>query len=215
MNKFKDQGDLRMQYLRAQVEYFKFFIYSHEARNDPNLYEYRKRIQSEVQYYILRHIHYPLIISGAVYGLIRTVRSGFMSAAIWAIGSGVFVLNSIYNTGAKYPFELAYPAHPIVIEKRNFAINTWWYYDPEIIKFELEYLNKKVFKDGFKKQFTNKGGYKYEIAVENGETYINCIDEFDKVFEFSQDVLKDNKLMDVLSPEDFQSHKHIGKLLFW
>lgn len=75
-------------------------------------------------------------------------------------------------------------------------------------------MNKKVFKEGYKKQFANEGGYKYEIAVENGETYINCIDEFEKVFEFSQDVLTDNKLMDVLSPEDFQSHKHIGKLLF-
>ena len=66
-----------------------------------------------------------------------------------------------------------------------------------------------MFKDGFKKQFKTEKGYQYEIAVEEGETYINCMDEFDKIFGFSQNVLKDNKLMDILSPEEFDSHKTI------
>ena len=71
-----------------------------------------------------------------------------------------------------------------------------------------------MFKDGYKKQFRTTQGHSYEIAVEDGETYINWIDEFEKIFGFSQDALKENKFMDLLSPEDFDLHKSIGNLLF-
>ena len=106
---------------------------------------------------------------------------------------------------------VAYPAHPYVNDKRQIAIaRWWWYYHPEIMKFELEYLNKKVYKDGFKKQFETPEGYRYEIAVEKGETFINCIDDFESIFHFSKEVLNDNEFMDVLWPEDLKEHKAIG-----
>lgn len=75
----------------------------------------------------------------------------------------------------------------------------------------MEYLGKKVYKDGYSKQFKTPKGHRYEIAIEDGETYINCIDEFDKIFQFSKDVLQDNQFMDMLCPEEFPAHKRIGK----
>ena len=142
IQKFKSQGDLRYQYLKAQNQYFKFFLKNHEARNDPSLYDYRRKIKSEIQLHVLRNIHLALFGTAIIYGGVRLVRSGIWSAILWAGGTGLYILNSLYNTGARYPFEIAYPPHPLVAEKREEAINRWWYYQPEIIKFELEYLNK-------------------------------------------------------------------------
>jgi hypothetical protein len=124
--------------------------------------------------------------------------------------AAAFNLGAIYNTNARFPFEIAYPAHPLVIEKRMEAIKNCCLYDPKIIKYELEYLNKKVFKDGYSEKFTTKSGYKYEVAVEDQQLYINCIDDFDKVFEFDKSVLEENSLMDVVCPEQFPAHKSIG-----
>lgn len=211
MQKFKSQEDLRVQYMMAQNEYFKFFLKHYKVKNDPSLYDYRRRIKSEIQHHVLNNIHLPVLFSVGVYGLIRQVKSGVWSAATWAIITGLYCVNSFYNTGSKFPFEAAYPAHPLVAEKRDEAIHRWWFYQPEIIKHELEYLNKKAFTDGYKKQFQTDKGDKYEIAIENGETYINCIDDFDKIFGFTQSALEDNKLMDILSPEDFPIHRAIGK----
>ena len=162
-----------------------------------------------MHFVMLRTIHYPILTFALIYPLIRYVKAGYMSAAVCAGGFSLYTLHSIYNTSSRFPFEVAYPAHPLVIEKRQEAIYKWWSYDPQIIKHELEYLNRKVYSEGYSKQFQTPKGYKYEIAVDEGETYINCIDDFEKIFEFSRDVLKENQFMDILSPEDYDSHKLI------
>lgn len=207
-------GTYRSQYVTAQRKYFKFFIHNYDVKNDPDLYDYRRRIKSELQYLQLRNLPYPIIMFGIVYGLIRTVKSGRLSAIICAAGTSLFSIHSIYNMSGNFAFELSYPAHPLVKEQREEAIKYWWYHDPNIIKYELEYLGKKVHKDGYARQFESPKGHKYEIAVDEGETYINWVDNFEDIFEFSQDALKDNKLMDMLSPEDFESHKNIVSNMF-
>ncbi|CAI2373052.1 unnamed protein product [Moneuplotes crassus] len=212
--KLREQGDLRIQYLKAQNDYFKYFLKNHKVKNDPELYDYRRRIKSEIHHHVLSNIYHPVILGVVVYGVIRPLKSGYLSALTCALIAAGYSLNSLYNTGARFPFEAAYPAHPLVAEKRDDTINRCCYYQPEIIKFELEYLNKKAFKDGYKKQFQTENGHKYEIAVDEGETYINCIDKFDEVFGFRQEALKDNKLMDVLSPEEFPDHKAIVSSMF-
>jgi len=68
-----------------------------------------------------------------------------------------------------------------------------------------------VYKDGYKREFETSKGNKYQVAIEDSELFINCIDDFENIFEFKKDVLLDNNLMDVLSPEDFASHKKIGE----
>ena len=182
-----------------------------EIKNDPTLYDYRRKIKSELQYQVLRNIHYPILTFGVVYGLVRTVKSGYWQAVIWAAGATGYVISSFYNTSARFAFEVAYPAHPSVIERRELAIQKWFKYQPEIIKFELEYLNKFVFKDGYKREFTTPEGLKYSIAVEDGNTYINCTDNFEDIFGFRKSVLEENKLMDILTPDSDEKHKHIGK----
>ena len=212
IDKYRTDGSARIQYIWSQKDYFNFFAYSREAKKDSILYEYRKKLRSEMQLLLLRTIHYPIFTFGIIYFLTRQVKSGSLSAIFWGTAGSLFVVSSLHNTGCHYPFEIAYPAHPLIINKRQEAIGKWWYYHPEIIKYELEYLNKKVFKDGFSKQFKTPKGLRYEIAVEDGETYINCIDDFEKIFQFSKDVLKENEFMDMLCPEEFPAHKRIGNI---
>ena len=82
IEKFKSKGDLRFQYLKAQNEYFKYFLKNHNVKNDPSLYDYRRKIKSEIQHHILKNIHYALLSTAVVYGLIRTIKSGAWSAII-------------------------------------------------------------------------------------------------------------------------------------
>jgi len=203
--------DIRIQYLQSQQQYYKFFAQSSVVKNDPDLYDYKRKMTSEMQLRIIRDIHKPILIFGLMFGAVRMIKSGYSQPVICGLMWAAFHVHSLYNTSMRFPFEVAYPAHPIVIEKRNEAIRRWWYYDPEIIKFELEYLNKKVYKDGYKREFETSKGNKYQVAIEDSELFINCIDDFENIFEFKKDVLLDNNLMDVLSPEDFASHKKIGE----
>ena len=41
-------------------------------------------------------------------------------------------------------FEVGYPAHPFIIQKRSEVINSVCYYYPAILKNEIEYLHTKV-----------------------------------------------------------------------
>jgi hypothetical protein len=47
-------------------------------------------------------------------------------------------------------FEIAYPAHPLVFEKRTQVVNAVCYYHPQIVKNEIEYLYSKLAKAALK-----------------------------------------------------------------
>lgn len=122
IDNFRTDGSARIQYIRSQKEYFSFFAYSREAKKDTTLYDYRRKLRSEMQLLLLRTIHYPLLSFGVVYFITRQLKSGYLSALVCGGLSAAFVMNSIHNTGCHYPFEIAYPAHPLVNEKRQVAI---------------------------------------------------------------------------------------------
>lgn len=152
-------GVERIQYLTSQMEYFNFFAYSIDSKQDSTLYKYRKKLRSEMQWIIMSNLHYPIVLSTGLYFITRQLKSGHMSAVISAAGIGLYTIHALHNTSVKFPFELAYPAHPLVVARRKTAIEKCWYYDPEIIKFELEYLNKYAFKDGYTRKFEGKLAY--------------------------------------------------------
>ena len=41
-------------------------------------------------------------------------------------------------------FELAYPAHPLILQRRGETINSICYFYPPILRNEIEYLHQKV-----------------------------------------------------------------------
>ena len=70
--------------------------------------------------------------------------------------------------------------------------------------------HKPVYPDGYKKSFSTQKGQDYEISVKDSELYIDWGDHFESVFEFRKDVLEQNNLLDVIIPEQIESHKDIG-----
>ena len=143
----------RMSYIEAQYNYFTYFAYSYESKQDTILYNYRRKLQREMQWVIISNLHVPLLCSTVLYYITRHIKSGHLSAITSSAWLSLFLIYSMHLTSWRYPFELAYPAHPLILDKRKETIDQWSYFDPKIIKYELEYLNKFVYKDGYTKSF--------------------------------------------------------------
>ena len=112
----------RIKYLRSQLDYFKFFAYSSEAKADNIVYQYRQKMKSEIQWVMISNIHTPILGGGLIYALTRQLKSGYTTAAISGTCVGLFILSSFHNTHANRAFEIAYPAHPLVIQRRKQTI---------------------------------------------------------------------------------------------
>jgi hypothetical protein len=109
-------------------------------------------------------------------------------------------------------FEVGYPAHPLILDKRRKCINSCCFFAPSMIKNEIEFMHSKI--DGikseedlleklddqenkFEKVFTtgqlgislmkdkktvNQNGKQFKIVVEHGELFLECIDSFEDIF---------------------------------
>ena len=106
IDKFRRGGNSRVQYLKAQNEYYRSIVHTNEIRNDPMLHDYRKKLRSEMQFAIIQNIHYPILSFALTYFIIRKIKSGYVSAVGTASVFSLFVLSSIYNTQWRYPFEI-------------------------------------------------------------------------------------------------------------
>lgn len=60
----------------------------------------------------------------------------------------MFANYSIFIERQHKLFELGYPAHPYIFQKRTKVVNSICYYYPGILKNEIEYLHAKI--HGFK-----------------------------------------------------------------
>lgn len=97
MDRMRSHGNTRIMYMKAQKDYFKYFAYSYDAKKDSSLYEYRKRIRSEMQMILIRSIHYPIFAFGTVYYLTRRIKSGPLSAVLSGAGVALYVVASLHN----------------------------------------------------------------------------------------------------------------------
>ena len=80
--KFKMNPDIRIQYLQSQQQYYKFFAQSSVVKNDPDLYDYKRKMTSEMQLRIIRDIHKPILIFGLMFGAVRMIKSGYSQPVI-------------------------------------------------------------------------------------------------------------------------------------
>jgi hypothetical protein len=96
-------------------------------------------------------------------------------------------------------FEVAYPPHPLIIEKRRNVINKCCFFAPSMIKNEIEYMHSKIeginsekdlidkienSENKYEKEFETgniglihknkkkENGKKFKIIVEHGELYL-------------------------------------------
>ena len=143
----------------------------------------------------------------------------------------LFVNYGIFVTDQHKLFEVPYPAHPLILERRTQAVNNICYYYPEILKNEIEYLHSKlhpIIKEGeektpegesssrYEKDFATKGKdpKRFKVIVEDGKVFLQCIDSFEEIFELSRDLVEEMELTDILDPYIFDNHKDIVNALF-
>jgi hypothetical protein len=55
-----------------------------------------------------------------------------------------FVTYGVFLTYGTRLFEVGYPPHPLVLEKRLEAVNIIGFYYPDVLKNEIEFLSKKI-----------------------------------------------------------------------
>lgn len=55
---------------------------------------------------------------------------------------------------------------------------------------------------------------KFKVIVEDGELYLQCIDEFEEIFEISREAMEHLELTELLDPFMFDSHRDIINALF-
>ena len=77
--------------------------------------------------------------------LIRQFKKG--SPMDWPMYFGMPLLYWIYAKMTTYQqklFEIGYPAHPTIIEKRRKCINNCCFFAPSMVKNEIEYMHAKI-----------------------------------------------------------------------
>lgn len=140
-----------------------------------------------------------------------------------------FVAYGIFIADANKLFEIDYPAHPYVVEKRAEVVNAICYYYPPILKNEIEHLHQRIhnIQEGelppegnrYEKEFvtSNKNEKlrkRFKVIVEDGKVFLQCIDSFEDIFELSREIVEDLELTDILDPYLFDNHRDILNALF-
>lgn len=124
-------------------------------------------------------------------------------------------------------FEVGYPAHPYIFEKRSQVINALCHYHPQILKNEIEYLHRKIYQldeqttvtenntNKYEREFVINGGKRLRFIVDDGQVFLQCIDKFEDIFEVSREILgKELELTEILDPSMFDSHKEVVNALY-
>jgi hypothetical protein len=113
--------------------------------DDDTLFKYQRRIWADLQWSVVK----GLPVGGAfAYGVLTIVRqfkkrSGFD----WPLYFGMPLFYWIYAKSVTYQqkiFEIGYPAHPLILEKRRRCINSCCFFAPQMIKNEIEYMHSKI-----------------------------------------------------------------------
>lgn len=55
---------------------------------------------------------------------------------------------------------------------------------------------------------------RFKIVVQEGKVFVKCIDSFEDVFQVSKQLLKDAELIEILTPNTFDSHKEVLDAFF-
>ncbi len=67
----------------------------------------------------------------------------------------------------------------------------------------------------YEKEFEPKGCGRFKVQIyEGGKVELHCMDDFEKVFGLSEEVLKRCNIIDILKPELFKEHRLIVDSLF-
>lgn len=200
--------------------------------DDEVLYEYKRKLQKKIQRLVVNNQPFAILTGAATLGLCRLLQAKRPLDGLYFLIPWVYVTYSSMLTNCPKLFELSYPAHPFVMEKRSETLNKMCFYYPTALKNDIEYLHAKIHDlslDAETNLVKDTGDNKYErmcivgksknklqfkIIVKDAQIYLKCIDKFEDIFELSKDLIKDVELTDILEPQLFDNHRDIVNSLF-
>jgi len=144
---FKEIGQysLRMTLIRA---------------DDDILYEYRRKLQRQIQWALLCNQVMPVLGGAFFFYLTRYLKGKNDSDFMYFIIPYLYLNYGVFMGHQKELFEKGYPAHPKVHEFRTKVLSNVCFNYPRILKNEIEYLHYKI--HGFKDDETADPSTRYE-----------------------------------------------------
>jgi len=112
---------------------------------DETLYKYKKRIHTEFQYFISYRVPIGVLYSSLIYQVvIRLKKKGLFDIPLYFCFPFLIWLQAKYIGFQRNIFEIGYPAHPEVIERRRKCINDCCFFAPSMLKNEIEFMHAKI-----------------------------------------------------------------------
>lgn len=84
----------------------------------------------------------PVLSGWGLFKLTRRLKHKSPTDAMYFIAAFIFVNYGLFVSEQHKLFEVGYPAHPYILERRSEAINSICYYYPQILKNEIEFLHR-------------------------------------------------------------------------
>eukprot|EP00347_Sterkiella_histriomuscorum_P024425 403331161 len=203
--------------------------------DDEVLYEYKRKLQKKMQWMMLQVQPFCAGVGLVIYGTLRLIKSkGSLDGMVFL--TYYFYSNFCYFSDLHNKlFEIAYPAHPFIFDRRSEVVSRISYFFPTCLRNEIEYLHARIHdlpidleaREELLKQDTSdnkyerefavgkgKNKYRFKIIVKDAQIYLKCIDKFEDIFELNRDIVKDMELTDILDPHLFDNHKYITDALY-
>ena len=103
------------------------------------------------QFDVLKRSIFGVGTSLLVYNLASRVKKlGMLGVPLYIMAPFAVWMNVKYKCFMRSVFELGYPAHPDIIEKRRKFVNESCFFAPSTLKNEIEYMHSKI--DGVKSE---------------------------------------------------------------
>lgn len=79
-----------------------------------------------------------------LYGITRKLKSKGALDGLYFIIPYMYANYGLFMGNQHTLFEVGYPAHPLIIDRRRDVVNSICYYYPGILKHEIEFLHTKI-----------------------------------------------------------------------
>lgn len=191
-----------MDHVKILREYQDHWVYGFCPKNDPLIYQYRTKISKAIQWEVIKTQPLSMLCGLGMYRMVSSLKGKKLTPFVNGFLVWVYTSYSQYYSNGHTTWERGFPAHPYISQKRLEVMRKVGFYNPSMMKYEIEYLSKQVGEE-YKREFKNGREKRYEILLdEDHQMYFNCVDSFEEIFGFSREITQTNDFLDLLDPYD-------------
>jgi hypothetical protein len=122
------------------------FLFMRIPAGDEVLYSYKRKLQKEIQWRLLSSQAPAVLFGTFLFFLTRRLKKKSSADFLYFLSGWAFINYGMFVEQQHKLFEISYPAHPVIFEKRTHVLNSVCYYHPQIVKNEIEFLHRKLAK---------------------------------------------------------------------